>query len=75
MRALRITVKPNARIATLTERHDGTWRATVKAPPVDSKANRELCRLVAHHFGLRPSQVTIKSGAGARVKTIVIDDG
>ncbi|HLF42730.1 MAG TPA: DUF167 domain-containing protein [Acidimicrobiia bacterium] len=75
MRALRVSVKPNAPTATLTESDDGTWRATVKAPPVDGKANRELCRLVAHHFGLRPSQVTIKSGAGGRVKTIVIDDG
>jgi uncharacterized protein (TIGR00251 family) len=75
VRALRVTVKPNAPTATLTERDDGTWRATVKAPPVDGKANRELCRLVAHHFGLRSSQVTIKSGARGRVKTIVIDDG
>jgi uncharacterized protein YggU (UPF0235/DUF167 family) len=74
MRTLLIRVKPSAHSATLTESKDGLWRATVKAAPIDGKANKELCRLVARHFGLRPSQVTIKSGAGSRIKTLTIDD-
>jgi len=75
MTTLRITVKPRSREATLTQRHDGTWVATVKSSPVDGKANNELCGLVARHFGVRRSQVRIKSGATARVKTVTVDPG
>jgi hypothetical protein len=73
MTTLRITVKPRSRQASLTQREDGGWVATVKSPPVDGKANDELCRLVARHFGVRPSQVRIKSGAAARIKTVTVD--
>jgi hypothetical protein len=59
----------------LTQQKDGTWVATVRSPPVDGKANDELCRLVARHFGVRPSQVRIKSGAAARTKTVTVDNG
>jgi len=75
MTTLRITVKPKSRNATLTQREDGAWVATVRSPPVDGKANAELCRLVAGHFGVRPSQVHIKSGAAARIKTVVVETG
>ena len=75
MTTLHITVKPRSRVASLTQRQDGTWVATVRSPPVDGKANDELCRLVARHFGVRPSQVRIKSGAAARTKTVTVDNG
>jgi hypothetical protein len=75
MTTLRISVKPKSRDASLTQRQDGTWVATVRSPPVDGKANDELCRLVARHFGVRPSQVRIKSGAAARTKTVTVDNG
>jgi uncharacterized protein (TIGR00251 family) len=73
-RALRIQVKPNARESALERKPDGGWLARLKAPPVDGKANAELIALVAAHFGLRRAQVAIKSGAGARIKTIVLSD-
>jgi uncharacterized protein (TIGR00251 family) len=75
MTKLRITVKPRSRETSLTQREDGGWVATVRSPPVDGKANDELCRLVARHFGVRPSQVSIKSGAAARIKTVIVDTG
>ena len=75
MTTLRISVKPKSRDASLTQRQDGTWVATLRSPPVDGKANDELCRLVARHFGVRPSQVRIKSGAAARTKTVTVDNG
>jgi len=40
-------VKPRARVSELTQAADGTWVATLKAPPVDGKANTELVGLVA----------------------------
>ncbi len=57
----------------LEEQPDGTWLARVKAPPVDGKANAALIELVAESFGVRKAQVTIKSGAGARLKLVQID--
>ena len=74
MRSIRVKVKPNAREAALEEQQDGTWLARVTAPPVDGKANEALVTLIARHFGVRKSRVSIRSGAGARVKTIDIMD-
>ncbi len=72
MKTLRVKVKPQSRVSALTEAGDGTWLARVKAPPVDGKANAELTELVAERFGVRKAQVSIKSGAGARLKLVQI---
>ena len=70
---LQIKVKPNARASVLEETSPGVWLAQLKAPPVDGKANAELLRLVAQHWGCRKSAVTLKSGATSRVKWVQID--
>lgn len=72
---LRIKVKPNARTEKFEEQPDGSWVAWVKAPPVDGKANEELIRLIARHFDLPRSKITIRSGAGGRMKTVDVEDG
>lgn len=74
MKTFRVKVKPNARIAGLEELADGTWLARVKAPPVDGKANAALASMIADRFGVRKAQVTIKSGAGGRLKLVQILD-
>lgn len=74
MRTLQIKVKPNARTSCLEDAGDGTWLASLRSPPVDGKANEELLALVARHFGLRKSQVTIRSGASSRLKRVQIDE-
>jgi len=71
---LRVKVKPNARVSTLTQEPDGSWLARLKAPPVDGKANEELIALVANHFRCRKSQVAIKTGASARLKMLTITE-
>jgi len=73
VKTLRVKVKPGARVAELVELEDGTWLARVKAPPVDGKANAALIELVAQHFGLRKAQVSIKSGASARMKLVQLE--
>ena len=70
MRTLKVRVKPGSRDESLTEQEDGSWLARVKAPPVDGKANAALITLIAAHFGLRKSQVTIRSGASGRMKLV-----
>jgi uncharacterized protein (TIGR00251 family) len=72
MKTLRIRVKPSSRTSALEPCDDGTWLARIQSPPVDGKANRELIGLVAQHFAVRRSQVSIKRGAAGRVKTVEI---
>lgn len=74
MKTLRIKVKPNSHTSELEAQPDGTWLARIQSPPVDGKANRELVALVARHFTLRPSQVSIKSGLSGRTKLVQISD-
>ena len=73
MRILQIKVKPNARLDRLEQTEDGSWLASLKAQPVDGKANDALIALVAAHFKLRKNQVSIKSGGGGRLKRLLIE--
>jgi uncharacterized protein (TIGR00251 family) len=70
---LLVNVKPNARAASLVQLPDGTWRAKVKAAPVDGKANAELVALIAEHFKCRKVDVLIRAGASGRTKLVRID--
>lgn len=67
---LQAKVKPNAKQSRLEIGEDGVATIFVKSPPVDGKANEEVARLVAETFGVPKSRVTIKSGAGSRLKLI-----
>jgi uncharacterized protein len=58
----------------LTQLADGSWLASVKAPPVDGKANAALIALIAARFGVRRRQVSIRSGAGGRLKLVQIEE-
>ena len=73
-RRISVRVRPNARASSLREQGDGTWLAEVKAPPVDGKANDEVCALVARAFRVRKAQVSIRSGASGRAKLVEIAD-
>ena len=69
---IQVTVKPNSRASSLDQVEDGTWRAQLKAPPVDGKANAELLSLIARHFDCAKSAVSIKSGTSGRTKLVLI---
>lgn len=73
MRSIQVKVKPNARASQLQPAAEGPWRASVKSPPTNGKANAELVALIASHFGCARSSVTIKSGRGARLKLVEIE--
>ena len=66
-------MKPRAKVSELSQAADGTWIAKVKAPPVDGKANEELIGLVAEKFGCKRAAITIKAGAGGRIKLIRVE--
>jgi uncharacterized protein (TIGR00251 family) len=70
---LRVKVKPNSRTSSLTQEADGSWRAQLKAPPVDGRANDELVALIAAHFDCRKAAVAIKSGVSGRIKLVKVE--
>jgi len=71
---IQVKVKPNSRTSSLEQGDDGHWFAQLKSPPVEGKANAELLALVAQHFKVRKSAVSIKSGASGRMKLVKIED-
>jgi uncharacterized protein len=73
--AVRLTPKAASdRVAGVVADGHGGWalKAAVTAPPIDGRANAALLRLLAQHFGLRPSDLAVIGGAGSRTKTIAI---
>jgi len=51
---------------------DDVLRARVSAPPVDGKANKALCRLIAARVGVAPSRVAVVRGARSREKLVEV---
>ena len=74
MRILQVKANPNSRVSALTQQDDGTWLAQLKSPPVDGKANAELIELVARAFGCAKSSIAIKTGAGSKLKRVMVPD-
>lgn len=72
----RITVRLQARARSdeLVGLRGGVLLARVSAPPVDGRANRALCRLLARHVGVARSRVTIIRGEGSREKLIQVNE-
>ncbi|MFN3417183.1 MAG: DUF167 domain-containing protein [Caldimonas sp.] len=69
---IQVKVKPGSRDSSLQLLSDGAFAATLKAPPVDGKANAELIALVAKHFKVPKSAVSLRSGAAARLKRVAV---
>jgi len=69
---VRITVRVRARSRAdqLLGIRDGVLHARVSAPPVDGRANRALCRLIADRAGVAPSKVSVLRGQRSREKVI-----
>lgn len=72
---MRITVrvKPGAKSDSITAASTG-YQVTLKAQPVDGKANVALIALLAKHFGVRKRDVSVRSGHGSRIKIVDIEN-
>jgi hypothetical protein len=68
-----VRVKPNSREETLTALADGSWLAKVKAPAQEGKANAALVALLAKHFAVSKSQVSLVVGQRGRQKIFEIN--
>jgi uncharacterized protein (TIGR00251 family) len=73
MGELRVRVQPRARRSEIAGERQGTLLVRVTAPPVEGRANREACKLLAAHLGIAPGRVTVARGASARNKLIRVE--
>lgn len=69
-RRISVTVKPNSRSAAVTQLSEIEYRAAVREPAHDGKANQALLGLLARHFGVPKSKITIVRGHASRRKII-----
>lgn len=65
-------VQPNASRTAIAGMYGEELKITLKTPPVDGKANKELCRFFADEFGLPGSSVLLISGQTSRRKRVLI---
>jgi uncharacterized protein (TIGR00251 family) len=68
-----VTVKPNAKKASVKALSDGEYHVAVNAPPHDGKANEALIELLADYFSVAKSKIKIVRGQTGRKKIVAID--
>lgn len=67
---IRVRLQARARSDEVVGFRGGVLLARVSAPPVDGRANRAICRLIARRVGVAPSRVTIIRGERSREKLL-----
>jgi uncharacterized protein (TIGR00251 family) len=70
---IRVRLRARAHRNELAGIRDGVLIARVSAPPVEGRANRALCRLIAKRAGVAPSRVSIVRGERSRDKLIRVE--
>jgi uncharacterized protein (TIGR00251 family) len=75
MESCRLEVKavPNAPKSIVVGWLGAALKVRLHAPPVDGKANVELCRFLAEALGLPKGAVTLGRGASSRQKIVEIE--
>ena len=69
---VRVRLQPRAAREEIAGMRNGALLVRVTAPPVDERANRALCRLIAKHARVAPSAVTIIRGGHGRDKLVEV---
>lgn len=71
---MRIYVKviPRSSLNKVDKIGEGDYRVKITAPPVEGKANEMLVKVLAEHFGVAKSSVSIVGGKTAHTKIVDI---
>lgn len=67
-----VRVQPRASRDALEGERQGALRVRLTAPPVDDRANRACCRLLAEHLNIPLSAVRILAGQRSRTKRVEV---
>jgi uncharacterized protein (TIGR00251 family) len=70
---IEVRVRPRGGSTELLGMRDGVLQARVSDPPVDGKANRALCKLIAKRLGIAPSRVSVVRGERSRDKVVRVE--
>ena len=70
--SIRVRLQPRARRTGLVGLVGERLKIAVSGPPVDGKANAELCRFLADVLGVSKSAVVIVQGETTREKTVLV---
>lgn len=65
-----VRLRPRGHRDQLMGAVDGVLLARVTAPPVDGRANKALCRMVAKRIGVAPSKVSVVRGKKSPNKVV-----
>jgi uncharacterized protein (TIGR00251 family) len=68
-----VRLQPRSRRAEVAGVRAGAVLVRVTAPPVDGKANAELCALVAKRAGVPRSRVSVIRGGASRDKVVRVE--
>jgi uncharacterized protein (TIGR00251 family) len=63
---------PGASRSAVVGLHGDELKVRVCSPPVDGRANEEVCAVLADALGLRPREVQLLQGHSARSKVILV---
>jgi uncharacterized protein (TIGR00251 family) len=69
---IKVKVKPNARLESVSCISPGYYAAAVNAPPREGEANEAIINAIAKFFKVPKSKVEIKSGLKSKTKVIEI---
>lgn len=69
---LKLKVKPNAKEEFIKTLGDGTLMVSVKAPPLDNKANERVIEMLSDFFDVPKSRILIKAGNSSKYKLVEI---
>jgi hypothetical protein len=70
---IEVRLTPRASRDEVAGYSEGVLRVKVTAPPVDGKANKALCKLLAKRLGVAPSRVRIERGERGRSKLVSVE--
>jgi uncharacterized protein len=68
-----VRVQPRASRDEITGWRDDVLVARLTAPPVDGRANKALCQLIAKAVGVAPSRVAVVRGEKSRDKVVRVE--
>jgi uncharacterized protein len=68
-----VRLQPRARSNSIVGEREGVVVVRVTAPPVDGRANKALCRLIAKRARVGAQSVSVVRGASAREKVVRVE--
>ncbi len=67
-----IKVKTSAKVTKVEKISESEYRVSVKAKPVEGKANEAVREALAEHFGIARSRVVLVTGQTSKLKVFNI---